>query len=30
MKELVLHEDLERVKETFRLREESFVTDLAK
>jgi len=30
MKNLVLHEDLERVKETFRLREESFVTDLTK
>ena len=30
MNNLVLHEDLERVKETFRLREESFVTDLAK
>jgi len=30
MNNLVLHEDLERVQETFRLREESFVTDLAK
>ena len=30
MKNLVLHEDLERVKETFRLKEESFVADLTK
>ena len=30
MKNLVLHEDLKRVKETCRLREESFVTDLTK
>jgi len=30
MKNLVLHEDLESIKETFRLREESFVTDLTK
>jgi len=30
MNNLVLHEDLERDKETFRLREESFVTDFAK
>ena len=30
MNNLVLYEDLERVKETFRLREENFVTDLAK
>jgi len=30
MNNLVLHEDLERIKETFRLKEESFVTDLTK
>jgi len=30
MNNLVLHEDLERVKETFSLRVESFVTDFAK
>ena len=30
MKSLVLHEDLEIVKETFRLKEEIFVTDLTK
>ena len=30
MNNLVLHEDLERVKETFRLKEESFVTNLTK
>ena len=30
MNNLVLHDDLERVKETFRLKEESFVTDLTK
>jgi len=29
-KNLVLHEDLERVKETFRLKEEILVTDLTK
>jgi len=28
MKSLVLHEDLERIKETFRLKEETFVTNL--
>ena len=30
MNNLVLHEDLERVKETFRLKEENFVTNLTK
>ena len=30
MNYLVLHEDLERVKETFRLKEENFVTNLTK
>jgi len=30
MKNLVLHEDLERIKETFRLKEEILVTDLNK
>jgi len=30
MKNLVLHEDLERIKETFRLKEEILVTYLAK
>jgi len=30
MKNLVLHEDLERDKETFRLKEESLVTNLTK
>ena len=30
MNNLVLHEDLERVKETFRLKEESFVIDLTR
>ena len=30
MNNLVSHEDLERVKEILRLKEESFVTDLAK
>jgi len=30
MNHLVLHEDLERVKETFRLEEENFVTSLTK
>jgi len=30
MKNLVLHKDLERVKRTFRLKEESLVTDLTK
>ena len=30
MNNLVLQEDLKRIKETFRLREENFVTDLAK
>ena len=30
MNNLVLHEDLERVKETFRLKEENFVTSLTK
>jgi len=30
MKYLVLHEELERIKETFKLKEESLVTDLIK
>ena len=30
MNNLVLHEGLERIKETFRLKEESFVTDLTR
>jgi len=30
MKNLILHEDLERIKETFRLKEEILVTDLTK
>jgi len=30
MKNLVLHEDLERIKETFSLREETLVTNLTK
>jgi len=30
MSNLVLHEDLERVKETFRLKEENFVINLTK
>jgi len=30
VKNLVLHEDLERIKETFRLKEEILVTDLTK
>jgi len=30
MKNLVLHEDLERIKETFKLKEEILVTDFTK
>jgi len=30
MNNLVLHEDLQRIKETFKLKEESFVTNLTK
>ena len=30
MKSLVLHEDLERIKETFRLKEETLVTNFTK
>ena len=30
MNNLVLHEELERVRETFRLKEENFVTSLTK
>jgi len=30
MKNLVLHEDLERIQETFRMKEETLVTNLTK
>ena len=30
MRSLVLHEDLERINETFKLKQETFVTNLAK
>ena len=30
MKNLILHEDLERIQETFRLKEETLITNLTK